>query len=137
MSYKDMYTTTTPSNTVPPQAVTDGTINGDAVDRKFYESSLILLHIGTYTDGTHAFELQESDDDVSYTAVASADILGTAFADLDDASRDDSVESIGYIGTSRYIRMSVTTTGSTTGAVFGVSIVQDYPRFSGASQLTP
>lgn len=143
MGYKDMYTMTTPSNTVPPQAVTDGTINGDSIDRKFYESSIILLHIGTYTDGSHEFTLQESDDDSTWTDVDSSEVLGydttndEYFTTLDDGTRDDTVEHIGYIGVKRYIRMQVVTTGSTTGAVLGLSIVQDYPRYSGASQLTP
>lgn len=137
MSYKDLYTMTSPFNTVPPQAVTDGTINGASVDRKFNESAIFLLHIGTWTDGDHTFTLEESDDDSNWSTISSDDLIGTSFALLEDGTRDDTVEHVGYKGFARYIRASVTTANSTTGAVFGISIVQDYPRYSGASQLTP
>lgn len=135
MSYKDLYTVTSPVQMIAPsdQAASQ---DSTAVDRKFNQSAIVLLAVGTWTDGTHEFELQESDDDVTYTAVDAQHVQG-ALPVIEDASTDDQSFHIGYLGNARYIRLSVTVSGATTGAVYGATAIQDYPRYAGKSLVNP
>lgn len=136
MSYKDLYTMTSPSVTLPAAAYSAATTDGTTVDRKFNESAIVVISIGAWTDGTHTFTLEESDDDVTYTEVAASQIQGT-LPTISDATTDDSAVHVGYLGSARYIRLSTAADTATTGAIFSAVVVQDYPRYSGASQLTP
>lgn len=103
--------------------------NGSSVDMSGYESALILIALGSWTDGIHAYEVQESDDDAAWTAVAAADLVGTE-PTVSDATDDDSTVEIGYIGSKRYVRVVVTCSGSplATGTVSSAVIVQGHAR---------
>ena len=78
------------------------------------------------TDGTHTFAVEESADNTTYTAVAAADLQGTEPV-VDDATDDDQIYELGYLGSKRYIRVAVTVSGATTGAVYGASITTGHP----------
>lgn len=104
--------------------------DGDGyVDLQGFEGALIQIFSGTISDGTlYTFELKESDDHITFTAVADADLLGEepGFA----AADDDMVKEFGYIGSKRYLRIDLkTVTGSpSTGGVFGAAVVKGKPR---------
>lgn len=133
MSYKDLFTITKPTTTFPPAART-ASANGSSADRKFNESAIVVLNVGVWTDGTFTFALQESDDDTTFTAVSASQIQG-ALPVVSDATTNNTSFHIGYLGNKRYLRLAVTAAGTTTGAIFGATIIEDFPRFSGASQL--
>jgi hypothetical protein len=109
---------------------TNGTVNGSSVDlnenKDASRSAMLVVHTGTITDGSHAIVLQESDDNSSWATVAAADLQGTAptIASTDD----DAIFELGYKGSKRYLRASVTTSGATTGGTFGATIVRAFPR---------
>lgn len=112
---------------------TNGTVNGTALDlwtnsvaRQKFGGALCVVTSGTITDGTHTVEVQESDDNSSFTAVADADLQGTEPAI--GAANDNVVYEIGYRGTKRYLRVAVVTTGATTGGTFGANIILGQPR---------
>ena len=112
---------------------TNGTVNGTAVDlwknsvgvQKF-GGAVAVVQTGTITDGTHTVEVQESDDNSSFAAVADADLQNTEPAI--GAANDNVVYEIGYRGPKRYIRVTVVTTGATTGGTFGAVLVLGLPR---------
>ena len=81
---------------------------------------MVVIDVGLWTDGTHTFEVQESDDDTSYTAVAAADLQGTEPV-VDDATDDAQVYELGYLGSKRYLRAISTVASATTGALYGAS----------------
>jgi hypothetical protein len=121
------------AETIAPAART-ASVSGTGVDLLGYEGAMALIHHGDWTDGTHVFEVQESDvGDTSpdtYTAVADADLLGSE-PTISSESNDDTITRIGYIGSKRYIRVITTYTASTTpqvGAVFGAVIVRGRPH---------
>lgn len=95
---------------------------GAGVDLSGYGSAMAVVQAGTKTDGTHTPKVQESDDDIAYTDVASDDLEGgfTALA-------SNTVQRVGYKGAKRYIRAFVTVAGATTGCVFGAVIVRGEP----------
>ena len=112
---------------------TNGTVNGTAVNlwshsvgRQFFNGAMVLVQTGTITDGTHTVEVQESVDNSSFTAVADADLQGTEPAIA--AANDNVIYEIGYRGSKQYLRVSVVTTGATTGGTFGAVLLLGQPR---------
>lgn len=89
-----------------------------------FEALEIILNCSAFTDGSYTIDLKESDDDSTYTAVAAADILGTntAIVAINTPSH------IGYVGKKRYVRVSVVSTGTTTGATLAAVAIQGEAR---------
>lgn len=128
MTSKDLYHNLSPAQSLGPAART-ASADGAGVDLLGYESAMAVIDAGAWTDGTHTFELQESDDDSTYTAVADADLQGTEPV-VDGAADDDQVYRIGYLGSKGYLRVSVVVTGSpSTGAVYGAQIVRGHKQY--------
>lgn len=104
---------------------------GAAVDLALWDAACVVVHVGSYTDGTHTIEVQEADDDGSgaagsFTAVADADLDGAE--PVIDASGDaNSVFEVGYKGAKRHLRVVVTTSGTTSGATYGATVVRGHP----------
>jgi hypothetical protein len=93
-------------------AVADGEdVVGAVIDRQGSEGLEIIFQVGAYTDGSVTPLIEDSDDNVTYTAVADANLTNTeASAALSAAG----VSKIGYIGAKRYVKASaVTAAGST------------------------
>ena len=118
---------------VTQAARVNGTVNGTAIDlwsnsvgRQVFGGALAIVQTGTITDGTHTVEVQESDDNSSFTAVADADLQGSEPAI--GAANDNVVYEIGYRGAKRYIRVTVVTSGATTGGIFGAVLALGIPR---------
>lgn len=127
---RDIYKNLVPELSLDFQALTAAADGDTVIDLQGYEGAMIIVAAGTITDGTlYTFELEEGDaSDLSdAAAVAAADLVGSEpdFA----ASEDDTVQSFGYIGSKRYIRLNLkTVTGSpSTGGVFGAIILKGLP----------
>jgi hypothetical protein len=122
--------------------------NGTGVDLQGYEGAEVIANVGLSGDtlsGTVkiALELEESDDDSTYTDVADADMLGETgagsgeFALIDDPAEDELTYKVGYIGAKRYIRVVWNITGThTVGTPGSASIVRMHARHqpAGATQ---
>lgn len=108
--------------------------DGTGVDLALHSAALVVFDFGTSGDtlsGSVYIEgkLEESDDDSTYTAVDSADILGT-LPTVDDPSEDDTVHTVGYIGDKRYVRAVFDLTGThTNGIPCSATIVRAFPRY--------
>jgi hypothetical protein len=126
---KDAYSSLLVKNTLTPAART-ASANGTTVDRaedsSMFQDALVVIPVGTVTDGTHTFEVQHSDDNSSWSAVADADLQGTEPAVT--SSTDETVYELGYKGDKRYLRVAVTVASATTGGVYGAHIVLANPR---------
>ena len=105
----------------PKAAVTDGTAQvSSTCDRLSYDAVMLALITGTLSDSDAVWSvlLEESDDDVTYTAVADADLNGTeALAGFTFAD-DGECRKLGYVGTKRYLRATVDDTTANTGNLF-------------------
>ncbi len=91
-----------------------------------YGALTLELLPGLWTDGSHTFAIQESDDNFSTNnAVAVADMLYDGNADSTNGTftgitaATTTVQRIDYIGRKRYVRV-VTTESGTTGAAFAI-----------------
>lgn len=113
----------------PKAAVTDNTAQVSAIiDTAGYESCTLVLDTGTLSDAdaTFAVTMEHGNDSaLADTAVpAATDLIGTVALAGFDFSGDNVCRKLGYIGSKRYVRMTVTPTGNT-GNVFlaGVAVL--------------
>jgi len=106
---------------------TNTTTAGVEVDTQGYESVTIEVITGARTDGTVTPLLQESDVSGSYSgSVADEDLVGLeADAALSTAN---SRARFGYIGTKRYVKVSLVSTSVTTGLTAGASVILGNPK---------
>ena len=100
--------------------------NGASIDMQGYNSLMVIGAIGASGDTLSGsvyieLELEESDDDSTFTDVADADlqnsVTGTntgTFAVINDPAEDSQVYKTGYKGTKRYVRPVVNVTGTHT-----------------------
>lgn len=109
----------------------NATVNGTTVDRADptggydgFNSAMAVVLTGTITDGTHTVILQDSDDGSVWNTPAAEHLQGSAVV---TAADDNAVFELGYTGSKRYLRLSVTTAGATTGGTFGGVIVLGDP----------
>lgn len=108
---------------IAPAAYTATQTPGSGVDLTGFEEATVVLDVGAVTDGSFTIEVQESDDDSTYTAVADADLGGTEPSSL----TANTVTTLAYYGNARYIRV-VATDGGTADAAFGVSVIKSGAR---------
>ncbi|HRW39290.1 MAG TPA: hypothetical protein P5254_16445 [Aquihabitans sp.] len=112
--------------------VRTSTTSGTTVDRLGYTRAAFVAHVGTITDGTFAFDLEESDDGSSWSNIDSGD-LSTSMANA-TSSADDRVLTASYLGSKRYLRCNLTVTGSpSTGGPIGVAVLLAGARVSPTS----
>lgn len=88
---------------------------GVVVDMAGWRDLEFLIATGTIADAdvTFAVLVEDSDDNVTFAAVADAGLLGTealAGFQFDD---DDEIRKIDYIGGKRYVRLTITPSGNT------------------------
>lgn len=129
MARNSVYTNVTARSSLSP-AARSATANGTGVDRNvgadMHRTAMVVVHTGTITDGTHTIEVQDSDDNSTFTAVADEFLQGTEPAI--SSTDDDSLFFIGYIGPKRYLRVVSTVAGATTGGVYGAVVLLGEPR---------
>ncbi len=109
---------------IPPVAArTDNTpIVSAIIDLKGYDSAAFVILIGTNTDTNATFAATVDEGDASdltgSNAVAAADLTGTlaqAGFQFDD---DTETRKIGYVGSRRFIRLTITPSGNDAGNIF-------------------
>jgi hypothetical protein len=129
MPGKDLYHAIKVTQALAPAARSaNSAVNGTDIDLSGFENALFELNVGAWTDGTHTPKLQEADDNGSgapgtYADVAAGNMLGsfTAISSAPTASKTYKVGYVKYNTNKRWVRIVVTTSGATTGAVFGAS----------------
>lgn len=118
-------------SSLAPTAARTTSANGASVDRmqglQAYRSAMLVVHTGTVTDGTHAFKIQVSDDNSSWSDAPSADVQGSSISVT--SSNDEQAHTIGYNGPARYLRAVSTVSGSpSTGGLYSAGFVLSGPR---------
>jgi hypothetical protein len=126
---RDIYNNVLVKQSLAPAART-ASANGTSVDRNedssMFQDALVVVSTGAITDGTHTIEVQESDDNSTFTAVADADLEGTEPAI--GATDDNKIYELRYKGLKRYLRVAVTVASATSGGVYGGDVVLSNPR---------
>jgi len=106
---------------------TNTTTAGAIIDTAGYESIEFVVQSGTITDGTYTVLLQEDTDSglATATTVATDYTIGTLPAFV--ATDDNVTKRIGCVPTKRYVRLSLVSTGVTTGGTLGAVAVLGHP----------
>ncbi|HQZ59374.1 MAG TPA: hypothetical protein PLQ39_06750 [Acinetobacter sp.] len=125
---KDLHNQVSVGVAIALTAVADGEdVVGAVIDRQGSEGLELIFQVGAYTDGDVTPLIEESDDNVTYTAVADANLTNTeASAALSAAG----VSNIGYVGFKRYVRATAVTAAGSTLSV-GASFVKFGLRLQG------
>ncbi len=92
-----------------------------------YAALTLELCPGLWTDGSHTFAINESDDNSTWTTVVAADLMpnpevgvyGTASTFIGITAATAVVQRIDYIGRKRYVQV-VTTESGATGAAYAL-----------------
>lgn len=137
---KDMYYPHSPVLALAAQVLT-ADADGVDVDLQGYEGAQVIAVVGASGDTLSGsvyveLEVEESDDGVTYTDVADADLVNVVagtndgtFAKVDDPAEDDAVYHTAYIGAKRYIRVVANLTGThTNGIPVGVLVNRGHGR---------
>src|SRR5437879_2885230 len=106
MAIHDLYNRIGVVPDLNPSARTAST-NSTGIDRTAYggnsDALVGVLVAGAWTDGTHAWKLQDSPDNSVWTDVT-APFLQGAFTSIAGAGQQNALQKVGYIGTQRYVR---------------------------------
>jgi hypothetical protein len=116
-------------NVIPPIAArTDNTaIVSTIVDTRGYDSATFAIAIGTNTDTNATFAVTMDHGDASdlsdATSVPTGSLVGTlALAGFTAASDDTKSRKIGYVGSKRYVRLTITPSGNDSGNIFVAAV---------------
>ena len=119
---------------ISPVSVADNTAQvGTVVDRQGFGSVTYLIATGSIADADATFTvlLEESDASGSgYAAVADDDLLGTealAGFQFDD---DNECRKLGYIGSKRYTRLTITPVANASAAVIAATAILGHAAIS-------
>lgn len=124
---KDLHTNLNKVQALSPAAITDNTAQVcTVIDNKGYDALEYVINIGTLADSDATFTvlLEDSADNVTFAAVADDFLLGTEALASFDYADDSQIKSLGYAGSKRYTRMTITPANNTGSAVFGVVAIQ-------------
>jgi len=128
--YKELYSSYKVSNAFDTQAITsDTTTAGDIIDTAEYGSILFVTQSGTLTDGTYTVLIEDGDESnlSDATAVADADLTNTEASASFAATDDNTVNKIGYVGSKRYVRLSLVSASTSSGGTLGAIAIQGSP----------
>jgi hypothetical protein len=130
---KDLFNNVVIKNALNTQAIaTDTTTAGAIIDTAGFESLTFAVQSGTLTDGSYTVLLQEGDNSglSDAEAVADSDLLGTEAGASFALADDNKVTKIGYLGTKRYVRLSLVSADTTTGGTLGAVAILGHARFN-------
>lgn len=103
----------------------DTTTVGEIINTINASSVTYFIQAGVLTDGAYAMLLEEGDDSGLSDAapVDDTDLIGTEVGAGFAATDDDKVTKLGYIGGKQFVRLSIVSTGTTTGGTIGATTV--------------
>lgn len=132
---RDLHSNINVSRVLSPVSVSDNTAQvGQIIDRQGYDSLTYVIATGSIADADATFAVLLEEGDVSNlsdaAAVADADLIGTetlAGFQFDD---DNETRKLGYKGSKRYTRLTITPTGNASAALLSAVAVLGHPAIA-------
>ncbi|HTE48256.1 MAG TPA: hypothetical protein VK636_23625 [Gemmatimonadaceae bacterium] len=133
MAQKDLHNNIKVSRAISPTRATDNTaLVSQIIDTQGYESLEFAIAVGTIADADATFATTMDEGDASNlagsNAVAAADLLGSYAGSSFVFSNDDTVYKLGYRGTKRYVRLTITPSLNTGNADISALAIQSHAR---------
>lgn len=130
---KDLHNSIKFSRAISPVSVADTTAQvSQILDTANFNANELVIATGSIADAdaTFAVLIEEGDNSAlsDAAAVADADLLGTEALAGFQYDDDNETRKIGYIGSKRYIRATITPTGNASAALISAVWVQSGPR---------
>lgn len=139
---QDLHSYIYPVAVIPSKSVSDNTaqvgsvidlaavLNASSNSVGAFDGLEFVTNIGSIADADATFTalVEDSDDNITFTAVSDEFLLGTEAAASFRYDSDNNCRRIGYIGSKRYVRYTVTPAGNSGAALFGVTAIPCYAR---------
>lgn len=139
---QDLHSYIYPVAVIPSQAVSTNTatvgsvvdlaavLNASSTSVGAFDGLEFVTNIGSVADADATFTalVEDSDDNSTFTAVSDEFLLGTEAEASFRYDSDNSSRRIGYIGSKRYVRYTVTSANNSGAAYFGVIALPCYAR---------
>ena len=114
---KDLANIITPKRVLSPVSTdADTALVGEIIDKKGFDSVTYVIATGSIGDANATFTVLLEEGDAAAmgdaTAVADADLLGTEALASFIFSDDNKCFKLGYIGSKRYTRLTITPSGN-------------------------
>jgi len=132
---KDLMNKIHTKRVISPVSVADTTaLVGEIIDKSGFESLTYVIATGSIADADATFTvlLEESDASnmASATAVADADLLGTEVLAAFQFDDDNETRKLGYIGSKRYTRLTITPVANASAALVSAVAVLGHPQIA-------
>lgn len=139
MATREIYNMLYPEVALSTQAIsTDTTTAGEIIDTANYDGGILFAILsGTLTDGAYTPYFEEGDESNLSDASAVADknispvnVGGTWYTTGQEAALafaatdDDTVRTVGLVGTKRYVRLSLVSASTSTGGTIGAIVLK-------------
>jgi hypothetical protein len=132
---KDLMNKINVKRVISPVSVADNTAQvGQIIDKKGFESLTYLIATGSIADVDATFTVLLEESDASNmsgaTTVAAADLLGTAALAGFQFDDDDKTRKLGYIGSKRYTRLTITPVNNASAALISAVAILGHPMIA-------
>lgn len=132
---KDLMNSVHPLRVISPVSVADTTAQvGQIIDRKGYDSLTYVIATGSIADADATFTVLLEEGDAANlsdaAAVADADLIGTEVLAAFQFDDDNETRKLGYKGSKRYTRLTITPVNNASAAVLSAVAVLGHPQIS-------
>jgi hypothetical protein len=130
---KDLFNNITVARAISPVSVSDNTAQvGAIIDRQGFNSLTFAIALGSLADADATFAVTIDHGDNSALAdaasVPAGDLLGTAALAGFTFADDNATRKIGYRGTKRYVRLTITPSGNASAALIAAVALLSHPH---------
>jgi hypothetical protein len=132
---KDLMNKIHAKRVISPVSVADTTaLVGEIIDKSGFESLTYVIATGSIADADATFTVLLEESDASNmagaTAVADADLLGTEVLAAFQFDDDNETRKLGYIGSKRYTRLTITPVANASAALVSAVAVLGHPQLA-------
>lgn len=130
---KDLLTKIHVLRAISPVSVADNTAQvSQIIDRQGYESLTFAIATGSLADADATFAVTMEEGAAANlsdaSAVAAADMVGTTALAAFNYGDDDETRKIGYIGSKRYVRLTITPSANASAALMSAVAILGHPQ---------
>lgn len=109
----------------------NGANTAQVLDTAHFDGGLMFSVAATaYTDGTYAVTVEESEDNSTFTTVPAAKVINPLPSITAVTNNNNSLDKFGIFSNQRYVRVTITASGVTSGATIlltGVQMAENQP----------